>query len=124
MKEPRKQLAPVTLDLAELMARVENDQELLRDLLMISKEELPKHLQALREAVQSGDGTRVASAAHMLKGMLANLAANHATESAAGLERLGRSGEKAGFEGALVAFERDVQSLLRELDDCMTGVNG
>jgi HPt (histidine-containing phosphotransfer) domain-containing protein len=111
-------------DLGDLMTRVENDRELLRDLLMISKEELPKHLQALREAVISGDGNNVASAAHTLRGMLANLSANHATESAARLERLGRAGEKAGYDEAMAAFERDVQSLLRELDTCMAGVSG
>ena len=43
-----------TFDPEELLARVENDRELLQDLLMIFKEEFPGHLQALREAVESG----------------------------------------------------------------------
>jgi CheY-like chemotaxis protein len=124
MKDPNKHSPHIALDLTELLARVENDRELLRDLLMISKEELPRHLKALREAVESGDGKRVASTAHTLKGMLANLSANHAAEAAAELERLGRSGQISGFEEALVTFERDAIRVLGELDTCMAGVSG
>lgn len=124
MKEPQKDSPEAALDMTELLARVENDRELLRDLLMISKEELPKHLQDLREAVKSGDGKRVASVAHTLKGMLANLSANHAAEVAARLERMGGSGQNSGFEEELHNFERDAMSVLRELDTCMVGVSG
>ncbi|HET8921718.1 MAG TPA: Hpt domain-containing protein [Candidatus Acidoferrum sp.] len=123
MKDPQKDSPRVTFDLGELMARVENDRELLRDLLMISKEELPKHLQALREAVMSGDGSNVASVAHTFKGMLANLSANHAAEVAAQLERMGRNRQNSGFEEVLVTLERDVLTLLRELNACMAGVS-
>jgi two-component system sensor histidine kinase/response regulator len=123
MNEPQKDSPLATLDLTELLARVENDRELLRDLLMISKAELPKHLQALREAVESGDGNRAALVAHTLKGMLANLSANRAAEAAARLERMGRSGQMSGIEEAFVTFERYVGSVLRELDSCMAGVS-
>ena len=123
MKDPRKDSLCVMFDLGELMARVENDRELLRDLLMISKEELPKHLQALREAVMSGDGSNVASVAHTLKGMLANLSANPAAELAARLERMGRSQQNSGLQEVLVSLERDVLTLLRELDACMAGAS-
>lgn len=52
------------MDLAELLERVENDRELVRDLLLIFKEEFPVHLRALRDAVDSKDGQKVASEAH------------------------------------------------------------
>jgi len=39
------------VDLLELLARVDNDRELLRDLVTIFKEDFPRHLLALQDAV-------------------------------------------------------------------------
>ena len=103
-------------DYQQLLARVDNDRELLHELLKVFKEEFPRHLQALREAVGCGDGKLVAAAAHTLKGMLLNMAAGHASASAARLEQMGHSGKKPGFPGALAAFENDVAILLPQLD--------
>src|SRR5258708_26959499 len=97
MNEAEKGSSNLTFDHAELLARVDNDRELLHDLLTIFKEEFPRHLKALREAVESGDGKLVTVAAHTLKGMLLNLAAGQAAAPAGRLEQLGRSGETAGF---------------------------
>jgi len=38
-----KKLTPLIFDHQELLARVENDRELLRDLLTIFKEDFPRH---------------------------------------------------------------------------------
>ncbi len=111
-------------DQGELLARVDNDRELLHDLLRIFKEEFPRQLQVLHEAVGSGDGHRVAAAAHTMKGMLANLAASQSAASAERLEQLGRSREKSDFRDALAAFERDAARLLPHLDACMAEVCG
>src|SRR5258708_39180200 len=96
MNEAEKGSSNLTFDHAELLARVDNDRELLHDLLTIFKEEFPRHLKALREAVESGDGKLVTVAAHTLKGMLLNLAAGRAAAAVGRLEQLGRSGETAG----------------------------
>jgi HPt (histidine-containing phosphotransfer) domain-containing protein len=110
----------VTFDYGELLVRVDNDRELLRDLLVIFKEEFPRNLLALREAVAASDGNRVATAAHTLKGMLLNLAANQAAATAARLEQLGRKGDASGYTEGLAAFESDARNLLPELDAYMT----
>src|SRR5438477_7306267 len=78
------------IDLAELLARVENDRGLVRELLLIFKDEFPGHVQALRDAVDSMDGDRVTAVAHTLKAMLSNLAAASAADAAARLEQLGQ----------------------------------
>jgi HPt (histidine-containing phosphotransfer) domain-containing protein len=122
MKETEKGSSILTFDHAELLARVDNDRELLHDLLTIFKEEFPRHLKALRAAVESGDGKLVAVAAHTLKGMLLNLAAGQAAAAVGRLEQLGRSGETSGFQDALAAFEREATSLLPQLDACMAEV--
>ena len=123
MKETEKGASHLTFDHAELFARVDNDRELLHDLLTIFKQEFPRHLKALREAVESRDGKLVAVAAHTLKGMLLNLAASQAAAAVGRLEELGRTGETSWFQDALAAFERDATSLLPQLDACMAEVH-
>jgi HPt (histidine-containing phosphotransfer) domain-containing protein len=124
MKETEEDLSNLTFNHAELLARVDNDRELLYDLLAIFKEVFPRQLQALGEAVESGDGKLVAVAAHTLKGMLLNLAAGQAATAAGRLEQLGRSGETSGFQDAFAAFEKDAMRLLLQLDACMAEVHG
>jgi HPt (histidine-containing phosphotransfer) domain-containing protein len=123
MKELEKDSSNLTFDHGELLARVGNDRELLHDLLTIFKDEFPRHLQDLREAVDSGDGKLVAVAAHTLKGMLLNLAAAQAAAAAGRLEQMGCSGEASGFQEAFLAFEREAITLLPQLDACMAEVH-
>lgn len=112
------------IDFAELLTRVENDRELLRDLLAIFKEEFPRRHGALREAVEAADAKRMAVEAHALKGMLFNLAAREAAEAAAGLERLAKNGKSEEFRECLAVFEDIAEKLLRQLDNSMAGVSG
>jgi HPt (histidine-containing phosphotransfer) domain-containing protein len=123
MNETEKNSSNLTFDHGELLARVDNDRELLHDLLTIFKEEFPRHLQALHEAVDSGDGKLVAIAAHTMKGMLLNMAAGQAATAAGRLEQMGRSSETSGFQEAFAAFERDTTRLLPRLDACMAEVH-
>jgi HPt (histidine-containing phosphotransfer) domain-containing protein len=104
------------IDFAELLGRVENDRELMRELLLIFKEEFPRHHQGLHDAVESLDAKRVASEAHTLKGMFSNLAAREAAGSAAHLEQLGRRGETSKFVEGLAAFDRLAKELLQQVD--------
>jgi HPt (histidine-containing phosphotransfer) domain-containing protein len=67
---------------SELLARVDNDRELLCDLLSIFKREFPEHLQALRNAVGCSDSALAARVSHTLKGMLANMAVTKAADYA------------------------------------------
>jgi two-component system, sensor histidine kinase and response regulator len=124
MKETEKVSSNLIFDHGELLRRVDNDRELLHDLLTIFKEEFPRHLQALREAVDSGDGKLVAVAAHTLRGMLLNLAAGQAATAVARLEQMGRGGEPSRFQEAFKAFEKDAMKLLPQLDARMAEVPG
>jgi len=108
-------------DLAELLSRVDNDRELLRELLDIFKEDAPQHVETLREAVTSSDTARVASEAHTLKGMLSNLASKHASAAAGELERLAREGKTADFAPSFAAFERQMGQLCAEIEACLSG---
>lgn len=117
-------MAKRLIDLEELLARVENDRELMRVLLSIFKEEFPLRYQALREAVESQDAPRVVLEAHALKGMLSNLAAAEAAEATAQIERLGRKKEIAGFRESFARFESIAKELSSQVDVCMAEVSG
>jgi len=104
------------IDLEELLGRVENDRPLMRDLMLIFKEEFPRNWQVLREAVASRNANGVATAAHTLKGMLSNMAAREAAEAAAKIERYGRNKEMEKFEEGMAHFEKIAEELSRQLD--------
>jgi two-component system, sensor histidine kinase and response regulator len=123
-QQKEKSMPSTIIDFTELSARVENDRELMRELLVIFKGEFPRHLQALRAAVNSLDGEKVATEAHTLKGMLSNLAAGSAADAAARLEQLGRSRDVTGFQEACASFEGISKDLLLQLDTCMVEVSG
>jgi HPt (histidine-containing phosphotransfer) domain-containing protein len=114
------------VDLPELLSRGDNDRELLRDLLVIFKEEFPRHLQALRAAVEGQNAKESKMVSHTLKGMLANLAVTKAAALAGHLEQLAGSeaGSKAGssLTEGLAEFEREVDGLLAEMETYMEEV--
>lgn len=112
------------MDINELLARVENDRELVRDLLQIFKNEFPRRLEALRQAVNSLDAEMVAAEAHSMKGMLSNLAAGSAAATAARIEQLGRNRAVSEFQEAFETFEKISKELLLQLDTSMTEVRG
>jgi HPt (histidine-containing phosphotransfer) domain-containing protein len=104
------------VNFAELLARVEDDRELLRDLLVIFKEEFPSHLLALQDAVACGNATQVAAISHTMNGMLANLAATSAAACAAELEQIARARDTASFAKALAAIEQETKGLVPEME--------
>jgi len=108
-----------SVNLGELLARVDNDRELLCDLLSIFKREFPDQLTSLQTAVAGNDAVQAARVSHTLKGMLANLAVTKAAASASRLEGLARAGENSSLGDALAAFEKDVQGLLPEMESYM-----
>jgi HPt (histidine-containing phosphotransfer) domain-containing protein len=122
MEEAKDVSQGASVDLPELLARVDNDRELLHDLLSIFKEEFPRHLYALQEAVASEDCKQAEAVSHTLKGMLANLAVTRAAACAAQLEQLARGEDKKSLKEALAAFEREVRGLLPEMETYMAEV--
>jgi two-component system, sensor histidine kinase and response regulator len=111
--------AAAGVNLQELLARVENDRQLLCDLLTIFKEQFPGHLTLLEQAVARKDAAETASLSHTLKGMLANLSVTKAAASAARLEQLARAGETASLQAAFATLAQDVRGLLPVMESYM-----
>jgi CheY-like chemotaxis protein/HPt (histidine-containing phosphotransfer) domain-containing protein len=109
------------VSLPELLARVENDWDLLRELAGIFREEFPRYLSTLRSAIQEGNFDQARESAHALKGMLANLAAGRAAEAASELEDFAKTGQQAALAGSLTKFEAETKGLLAELEGYVVG---
>jgi HPt (histidine-containing phosphotransfer) domain-containing protein len=109
------------VDITELLARVDNDRELVAELFTLFREDFPRLHDALHSAVDSGDMLQVGNAAHALKGMLANLSIKQGAELAAGVEAAARSGDAMQIRQALAAFDREAPGLSAALDVFMAG---
>jgi HPt (histidine-containing phosphotransfer) domain-containing protein len=120
MSQKNMMAESTVLNVTELLARVENDRELLRDLVTIFKDDLPVQLASLREAIHAEQMQCISIAGHTLKGMLSNLAASRAAAAAGRLEHLGREGQKVGMREAFAELEKETSLLLPELESCAT----
>jgi two-component system, sensor histidine kinase and response regulator len=116
MRQKDDPFAQGAADLADLLARVENDHELLCELIVIFKEDFPRALQSLQESVAREDMKAVELTSHALKGMLSGLSVLQAAVTASRLEQLGRERKTLGLTDALTLLESQVAQLLPELD--------
>jgi CheY-like chemotaxis protein/HPt (histidine-containing phosphotransfer) domain-containing protein len=106
----------------ELLERVDNDRDLMRELLEIFKNDFPRHHSELLAAVAGGDMRRVQSIGHTMKGMFSNLAAGRAAAIAAELEKIGNGSSTSSLPEALTSLEKESAALLPILDSCLEGV--
>jgi len=109
------------VDFSDLLMRVGNDHELVRELFEMFKKEFPHLLESLQESVRCGDTKRVETTSHTLKGMLSSLSVTRAAAAAARLEQIGREEERPELRDALENFEHEVTGLLLELDSYTAG---
>jgi HPt (histidine-containing phosphotransfer) domain-containing protein len=120
MTQERDRSSKVGVNLDELLARVDNDYQLLSELIGIFKDELPRLLQSLQQSVACEDVKNVEVTSHTLKGMLSGLSATPAASVAARLEQMGREGDISGLSDAVTLLEREIERLLPELDASIT----
>lgn len=109
------------VNMPELLARVENDRELLSELLALFLKDYPKLRDVLHHAVQAGDVRQVKEAAHALKGMLANLSIQRGAELAANVESAARAGDAGEIQQAMSAFDAEGTGLLTAVATFMMG---
>jgi two-component system sensor histidine kinase/response regulator len=100
------------VDWAAALKQVGGDAELLRDLLGVFLEELPRWLAALHEAVAEGNAATVRQLAHTVKGSLGQFGTGKAYEAATRLETLGHDGTLADADAALAGLERECSLVL------------
>ena len=109
------------VNLEELLERIDHDQELLKEIFGLFRREIPGLLAELRAAIEANTAKRVLSAAHALKGMLANLAVEKGSATAARIEELARAGEVNGFAAELAELEAEMAVLVASVDLYLAG---
>ncbi len=102
-------------DMGQLFDHLDGDIDLLETVVTLFLTEYPQALSNIQTAVRSGNAGSLASGAHKLKGMLLELRAPSAAESAAKLEAMGRTNNmtEAGLE--LVVLVREIGRVKQEL---------
>jgi len=103
----------------DLLDRVDDDREFVRELLQLFRVEFPRLQIELQEAVSRKDLRQAAKTAHMLKGMLANLSIERPASAMEALEHTAAEEDQLGTEAALVAFSGEILSLLPCVDAYM-----
>jgi|SRR5579863_1186754 len=94
-----------------VMARVEGDMELLREIVGLFLEETPQLLSNITESIASGDPVALERAAHALKGSVGNFGTKTAYEPALRLEAMGRGREMADAHEVYLKLEKEVAFL-------------
>lgn len=89
------------IDLQDLMARVDQDLDLLREVFELFEEEFPPLFQTLTDAAHRGEMKQVHFAAHTLKGMLAGLSFTAAASSAKLVEQMAADSNPQDLTSAL-----------------------
>jgi two-component system sensor histidine kinase/response regulator len=105
------------LDRAIMLASVEQDLELLRELVEIFLAEAPGLLAQIRAGVEENDAESVERAAHTLKGALGTFGALRAVEVAHLLEVCGRESRLNDAGTLIPPLELDMVEVCRALSE-------
>jgi HPt (histidine-containing phosphotransfer) domain-containing protein len=120
MTQDQDRSSDLTVNLPELLTRVDNDRELLRELVDIFKVEFPRLLELLQEQVVRGDLQQVRSTSHGLKGMLGGLSVIRAAAMAARLEQMASDQELSCMANKVTELKLEVEKALPELEASLT----
>jgi two-component system, sensor histidine kinase and response regulator len=103
-------------DLQELMERLGGDQEFLRELLVMFREDVRMNLQKSRKAMAESDYELLTRTAHTMKGMLRNLSMGVAAETAAALEQVSRENLQGESRELLERLTKELDGILPEVE--------
>jgi len=100
---------------AQVLARVGGDRQLLAEISRLFVDDAPRHLERIRQALDTRDAESLRRAAHGLKGAAANFDAEAVVDAARTLEEIGRTGTFDGHEAAWQALTFETDQLIRTL---------
>ena len=105
------------VDVASVLARVDGDLDVLREMSMAFLNSSPRLLSNAQNALRCGDAKSLETAAHALKSSVINFAARAAVGAALKLERIARQGDLQEAESASRAVEEEVGRVRLALAD-------
>ena len=103
------------IDRAALLAGVDGNRRLLRELIRLFLVDCPRRQAEIKEAVRRGDAEALRIAAHTLKGSVGNFAAKQAFAAAQRLETMGRAGDLDRAGDARMALDSELARLTEGL---------
>jgi len=103
------------IDGAALLAGVDGNRRLLREIIRLFLADCPRRLAGIKEAVRRGDTEALRIEAHTLKGSVGNFAAKQAFAAAQRLEIMGRDGDLTNACEARMALESELARLTEGL---------
>ena len=103
------------IDYSAALARVGGDADLLKELLGMFLEEYPRLLSQIRAGLDGHDAASVSSAAHQLKGLLAQFGAETARQAAYAVEQPARQGDLSATGANLQVLEATMRRIHPEL---------
>jgi len=109
-------------DLKELMERLGDDWEFLRELLVIFREDARMNVEKSRKAMAERDFELLTRAAHTMKGMLRNLSMGAAAETASALEMASRENREGVSKELLEKLVKELERILPEVEAQLAGV--
>jgi CheY-like chemotaxis protein len=108
-------------DRASLEAHADGDAALIVELIGLFREDAPRLVADVREAIAAGDARALHAAAHTLKGSARALGGNRAALVAVELEALGRAGSLEGAAALSDALTAEMTLLMAELTAVVDG---
>ena len=100
-----------SLDLNEVLQRVQNDRELLIELFNIFFEDCPGKMSNLKSAVQKKDFNSIRDIAHSMKGASGNISAKKIHNSFFKIEQMGKNSDLNGIDGLIKDLEEQIKEL-------------
>ncbi len=99
-------------DSEELLKRLGGNVAMLPRFTAMFEKNCSGYLEALRQAIKSGNDEQVRIQAHSIKGAAANIAAHKMKESASALEEMARDGGRDGGGELLIQLESDFRDFI------------
>lgn len=113
--------APV-FDRESVLDMVDGEIDFMQELIEMFLEDLPGHLDTIRQGIGGNDATVVQQTAHRLKSSVGNLGGRAAQESVIELEHEARSGSVAGANELFQRCEFELDRFQQELEKEMVDV--
>ena len=105
-------------DRAALLDRLMGDEDLVQEVLRMSLDNLPQHIQKLQEALNAGDAPAARMAAHSIKGMAGNLSAETLRALAGEIEDAAEVGDLDTVRARMDEVKMVYEQLRTIIDDC------
>ncbi|QWR78238.1 GAF domain-containing hybrid sensor histidine kinase/response regulator [Candidatus Magnetomonas plexicatena] len=122
-QQPSTRTSAKALDIKDTLQRLDNDEEILRDMWMAFKDDAPQQVELLRKLLDAGDVDGLQKQAHTIKGMSANIGAVALKSESFRMELALRKLNKELDNGGRAAIVSFIESLQFELNMALNDIN-